>query len=77
MITQSIASILMGQDPLSDVVVSSKSENRSEVMLTVEQGEVYWIWQRVRPGVLYARVILEEITEEEGQEKIKKCKPAK
>jgi hypothetical protein len=56
--------------------VSSKAENNSTLDLTVEKGMVYYIFQHVRMGLLFARSQLELVSEAEGQKVLQKCQPA-
>jgi hypothetical protein len=57
--------------------VSGKEENVSTVELNVEANQVYYIFQHMRMGWVQARNKLEVITEEEGQKRLKGCKPPK
>ena len=54
-----------------DVVISSKAENTSAVNLPVKAGQVHYIFQHLRLGLVMARNKLEIITEEEGKKDLK------
>ena len=55
--------------------IRSKSENTAVLPLTCKAGEVYYIGQHARVGALFARTSLSLLTEEQGKEKLTKCKP--
>jgi hypothetical protein len=48
--------------------VTSKAENTHSIELDTVAGKLYYIWQNVKMGVLYARAKLHIMTEEEGQQ---------
>lgn len=48
-------------------VVTSKSENTDSVQLDALPGKLYYIWQEVKMGVLYARTKLHLVDEAEGR----------
>lgn len=60
-----------------DTIITSTSEGASEVPLTVEPGNVYYLFQHVRMGLWIARSELERVDEDEGLKELKKCKPPK
>ena len=55
--------------------IRSKAENTSTLSLDVEKGEVYYILQQVRMGILFARNKIVTIDEEKGKQLLLKCKP--
>jgi hypothetical protein len=55
--------------------IRSKSENTAVLPLTCKAGEVYYIGQHARVGFSYARTALSLLSEEQGKEKMTKCKP--
>lgn len=57
--------------------IRSRSENTVALPLTCKAGEVYYIGQHVRMGILFARTKLSVLPNEEGKEKTSKCKPPK
>jgi hypothetical protein len=59
--------------PPGDHVFKAKSENESDLKLTLEAGKIYFINQEPRMGFAYARVKLKPLTEEEGRKYLKKC----
>jgi hypothetical protein len=60
-----------------DVIVSSTSENTSRVSLPVRPGSIHYVVQHIRMGIWIARTDLEVVSDEEGNKRLKKCKPAK
>jgi len=55
--------------------IRSQSENTAVLPLTCKAGEVYYIGQHARVGNLYARTALSILSEEQGKQKMTKCKP--
>ena len=55
--------------------ITGKAENTVKLPLTVEKGGVYYIQQHVKMGFLMARNKLSLLSEAEGKEKVKQCKP--
>lgn len=47
--------------------ITSKSENADTVEVDAAGGKLYYIWQEVKMGVLYARTKLHLVGEEEGK----------
>lgn len=47
--------------------VTSKSENTDMLEIDAAAGKLYYIWQEVKMGLLYARTKLSLVSEEEGQ----------
>jgi hypothetical protein len=70
-------SFLVWERPPGDAFVTSKAEKPCSVSLHCEPNKVYYILQRVEPGVWYARCRMEEISEEQAQKYLKGCKVAK
>jgi hypothetical protein len=52
----------------------SKSENKSKLDLTLEAGKTYYLQQKVRFGILFARTKLALIDEAHGRVALYKCK---
>lgn len=46
---------------------TSKSENEHTIIVDVLAGKLYYIWQEVKMGLLYARTKLTLVSEEEGK----------
>ena len=55
--------------------VSGREENVSVVDLDVQANHVYYIFQHMRIGWVQARNKMELISEDEGQKRLKGCKP--
>ena len=47
--------------------VTSKSENTDTIEVDTVAGKLYYIWQEVKMGLLYARTKLTLVGEEEGK----------
>lgn len=47
--------------------VTSKSENTDSIEVDTVAGKLYYIWQEVKMGLLYARTKLSLVSEEEGK----------
>ena len=47
--------------------VTSKSENTDTIEVETVAGKLYYIWQEVKMGLLYARTKLSLVSEEEGR----------
>lgn len=47
--------------------ISSKAENTESIEIETAPGKLYYIWQEVKMGLLYARSKLTLMTETEGQ----------
>ena len=54
--------------------ITSKAENEAEVILEVQAGKIYFLEQIPKMGWIKARNKLEQLSETEGQKKLKKCK---
>lgn len=48
-------------------VVTSRSENTDQLEIDAVAGKLYYIWQEVKMGVLYARTKLHLASEDEGK----------
>jgi hypothetical protein len=59
-----------------EYTVTSHAENTDTLKLEVKAGSLYYIWQEVKMGVLYARSKLQAVDEKEGQEGVLKTKLA-
>lgn len=55
--------------------LSSKAENTDTLPLTLEKNNVYYVRQGIRVGWMMARCKLILLTEDEGKEDLKSCKP--
>lgn len=60
-----------------ETIVDSQAENNATINVDVQKGSVTYILQSVQMGFLTARNKLKLLTEEEGKNKLKKCKPPK
>jgi len=47
--------------------VTSKAENTDSIEIDTIAGKLYYIWQEVKMGFLYARTKLQLVSEEEGK----------
>lgn len=57
--------------------VASRAENSDSIELDVQPGKLYYIWQEVKMGVLYARTKLHLVDEVVGQKGVNETKLAK
>lgn len=60
--------------PAGSHTVMSVSENSDSITLEAENGKLYYIWQEVKMGVLYARTKLHLMNDAEGQAGVQACK---
>jgi len=56
--------------------ITSEAENTSTLTIDAMAGKLYYIWQEVKMGFLYARSKLQLVSEEEGQAGVKESKLA-
>mgnify|MGYP001032684962 CR=1 FL=1 len=56
--------------------IASISENTDTVEINAEAGKLYYIWQEVKMGVLYARTKLHLVSDEEGKKGVLETKLA-
>jgi len=56
--------------------VESKSENTDKVEIDAKPGTLYFIWQEVKMGVLYARTKLHLVGEDDGKKGVNETKLA-
>lgn len=54
--------------------ITSHAENVDFLRIETEKGIVYYLLQRVKMGFMIARTKLEQISKEEGETNLKKCK---
>lgn len=54
--------------------ISSHAENVHHLKINAEKGMVYYLLQRVKMGFMIARTKLEQLSKEEGEATLKKCK---
>ncbi len=59
-----------------DHVITSMSENTDRLDINAEAGQVYYVWQEVKMGLLYARTKLHLASEEEGKKGVNESKLA-
>lgn len=57
-------------------MVTSKSENTDSIEVDTVAGKLYYIWQEVKMGLLYARTKLTLVSEEEGKKGVLECQLA-
>jgi hypothetical protein len=57
-------------------MVTSKSENTDSIEVDTVAGKLYYIWQEVKMGLLYARTKLTLVSEEEGRKGVLECQLA-
>lgn len=48
-------------------IITSKAENTDSIQITTLPGKLYYIWQEVKMGILYARNKLHAMSEDEGK----------
>jgi hypothetical protein len=48
-------------------IITSKAENDSEIEIDAKPGMLYYVWQEVKMGILYARTKLQLVSESEGK----------
>ena len=53
--------------PAGKHTVTSKSENTDSLEVDTVAGKLYYVWQEVKMGVLYARTMLNLMPEDEGK----------
>ncbi len=53
--------------------ISSKAENTSEVSIDAVAGKLYYVWQEVKMGVMYARNKLSLVDEATGKNGVNEC----
>lgn len=56
--------------------VTSKSENSDTIEVDAVAGKLYYIWQEVKMGLLYARTKLSLVSEEEGKKGVQESQLA-
>lgn len=56
--------------------VTSKSENADSIVVDAVAGKLYYIWQEVKMGLLYARTKLHLVSEDEGKKGVLETKLA-
>ena len=56
--------------------ITSKSENTDELSIDTVSGKLYYVWQEVKMGFLYARTKLHLVDEEKGQKGVNESKLA-
>jgi hypothetical protein len=54
--------------------IASKAENTSELTVDAVAGKLYYVWQEVKMGVMYARNKLTLVDEATGQKGVNDCK---
>jgi len=52
-------------------VITSKAENTSELSIDTSAGKVYYVWEEVKMGLMYARNKLSLVDETTGQNGVK------
>lgn len=57
--------------------ITSKAENTDTVEIDAKPGVLYYVWQEVKMGILYARTRLHVVDAEKGQEGVLETKLAK
>lgn len=60
--------------PPGKTVLSSKAENTDTLEIDTKPGALYYIWQEVKMGVLYARNKLHQVSEEQGRKGVNETK---
>ena len=54
--------------------IRSHAENNSELTLDAKAGEIYFIWQEVKMGIMSARCSLKLVDAETGRKGVNSCK---
>lgn len=62
--------------PPGQHTITSKSENTDSIVIDAIAGNLYYIWQEVKMGLLYARTKLHLVTENEGKKGVLETKLA-
>ena len=57
--------------------ITSKAENTDTVEIDAKPGVLYYVWQEVKMGILYARTRLHLVDEAQGKEGVMETKLAK
>ena len=57
--------------------IMGKSENEDLLKLTTVAGQIYYVWQEVKMGLLYARNMLQLVDEKTGRAGVMECNLAK
>jgi hypothetical protein len=60
--------------PAGDHVITSKGETESTLSLATTPGQVYYVWQEVKMGLLIARSKLQRVDEAKGQQGVRESK---
>lgn len=60
--------------PPGKTVITSKAENTETLEIDAKPGALYYIWQEVKMGVLYARNKLHQVSEAEGRKGVNETK---
>jgi hypothetical protein len=60
--------------PAGDHVITSKGETESTLNLATTSGQVYYVWQEVKMGLMFARSKLQSVDEAKGQEGVRESK---
>ncbi len=60
-----------------DITITGEAENDSNLLINSEAGEVYYVQQHIRMGIMGPRNWLEQLSEEEGKKFLKKAKAPK
>lgn len=60
--------------PAGDHIITSKGETESTLPLSTSAGQVYYIWQEVKMGLLIARSKLQRVDEAKGQQGVRESK---
>lgn len=71
--TASKTYMLIETTPGSHAIIS-KSEKDSELLITVEEGKNYFVWQEVKIGLFAARSQLHLVDETTGKAGVSECK---
>ena len=54
-------------------IVTSRSENSSQLPVTTEAGKIYYVWQEAKMGFMYARTELHLVENDVGQKGVMSC----
>ena len=64
------------RDP-GEARITGKAENKAWIDIDVAAGKVYYIWQKIKMGIIFARNKLEVVEKETVKKYLDKMKPPK
>jgi hypothetical protein len=67
---------LFAEAPPGKVTVASKAENTDTVEFEAKAGDIVYVWQEVKMGLMFARTKLHVVPAEQGQKGVRETKLA-